>query len=709
MSVLTTDQFLAAIRESNLLDAGKMAEATTMARTAETPQVLANEIPRRGWLTQFQCREIYRGRGRELTFGPYVLLDLLGEGGMGRVFKAYHSRVGREVALKVIRKEKITKPTILQRFHQEIQAAAKLNHQHVVRALDADAIDGVHFFEMEYVEGTDLTKLVQANGPLPVPVACDYIRQAALGLQHAYEQGLVHRDVKPSNLLVTPRHQVKVLDLGLALLKGAAVADGANRITQQGLVLGTPDFVAPEQAQNPVGVDIRADVYALGATLFYLLTGRVPFPGESQTDKLIQHITAPPPSVRVLRPDAPPALDSVIQWMMAKRPEDRPQTPAQAAAALVPYCPLAVGSGAVGVPLPVPGYAPPPGYPVLPTAGNPFAFESPGGRVTMPATPGVEGGPPELPRPIAVPKPPSSSLYSKLAVLAAVLVFGGCGVGVVSYILYTSITVPPLPETFTNSAGMEMVRLSGGSFVMGSPDDEPGRSAEEGPTGEVTLTGPFYIAATEVTQAQYLQLIGTSPAKHPRQQRKPGVVPVDSVTWEEAAEYCRRLTRADGNLRAGWAYRLPTEAEWEYACRAGKATPFWSGEKLVLGRHAFFDLEESQSDTPVLGEADLSRPPIGKLDLVRPHPVKSTEANAFGLYDLHGNVREWCADYHDPKGYQDRPAVDPTGPAAGDWRVVRGGSWKEPARACRSAARQGLSPTTRADDVGFRVVFAPVR
>jgi formylglycine-generating enzyme required for sulfatase activity len=202
--------------------------------------------------------------------------------------------------------------------------------------------------------------------------------------------------------------------------------------------------------------------------------------------------------------------------------------------------------------------------------------------------------------------------------------------------------------------------------------------------------------------------MGTSPAKHPKQQRNPGVVPVDSVTWAEADEFCQRLTRSDASRRAGWAYRLPTEAEWEYACRSGTSTPFWSGEKLLHPRHAIFDLEKSLEDRPVLGELDPSRPPVGQFDRERPHPVKSTEPNAYRLYDLHGNVWEWCADYYDRTAYQARSATDPRGPASGDWRVIRGGSWREPAKACRSAARRGHGPTLRAEDVGFRVVFARV-
>ncbi|MGL6097348.1 MAG: serine/threonine-protein kinase, partial [Fimbriiglobus sp.] len=290
-----TEPYLAAVRDARLLDPARFDEISHWtAATGADPQALAQELTRRGWLTPFQVREIYKGNGKTLLLGPYILQDLVGEGGMGRVYRAHHTRLHRDVALKVIRMDKM-RPGVVARFHQEIRAVSQLSHPNVVLALDADEADGIHFYAMEYVEGTDLTKLVRGRGPVPFPAACDYIRQAAIGLQHAADRGLVHRDVKPSNLLVTTKGQVKVLDLGLAMLKDSAAAaeDGANRVTQDGLLVGTPDFLAPEQAQNPTGVDARADVYSLGATLFYLITGRVPFEGATPTDKLLKHITEP--------------------------------------------------------------------------------------------------------------------------------------------------------------------------------------------------------------------------------------------------------------------------------------------------------------------------------------------------------------------------------------------------------------------------------
>ena len=254
---------------------------------------------------------------------------------MGQVFKARNWKLGRIVAIKLIRKERLVGGDVVRRFHREIRAVAALDHPNVIRAYDADEADGVHFLVMEYAEGKDLARLVKEQGPLPVARACDCARQAALGLQHAYERGLVHRDVKPQNLLLTPSGVVKVLDLGLARLgHDDADEEVTSLVTREGTFMGTPDYTAPEQTLNAHGVDIRADLYSLGCTLYFLLTGRPPFAGGSLGEKIAKHQSLAPEPVERLRPEVPPALAAVVRRLLAKRPEDRFQTPAEAAAAL---------------------------------------------------------------------------------------------------------------------------------------------------------------------------------------------------------------------------------------------------------------------------------------------------------------------------------------------------------------------------------------
>jgi WD40 repeat protein/serine/threonine protein kinase len=334
MSVATIADLLAAIRSHRLLDPARLAEAEgPLSRQCPDPRALARELVRRGWLTAYQADRLVRDDGG-LTLGSYVLLDKLGEGGMGAVFRARHARLGRSVALKVIRKERLDSEAAVKRFRREIMAAAQLDHPNIVLAYDADESGGTHFFAMELVEGTDLAKLVKQRGPLPVREACEYVRQAALGLQHAFERGLVHRDVKPANLLLTTTGVVKVLDMGLARLDALRESESASTLTQEGTVMGTPDYMAPEQALRSHDVDIRADLYALGCTLFFLLTGRVPFAGGSATEKLLRRQVEAAPDVRSRRPDVPEAVAAVVAKLMATRPADRYQTPAELALAL---------------------------------------------------------------------------------------------------------------------------------------------------------------------------------------------------------------------------------------------------------------------------------------------------------------------------------------------------------------------------------------
>jgi serine/threonine-protein kinase len=288
----------------------------------------------------------------------YEILSELGRGGMGVVYKARHVRMNRIAAIKVIDSRSFGNPDAVARFYREIQAIAQLSHPNIIMAYDANEANGLHYLVMEFVEGIDLAKMVQQQGPLPVDQACDFTRQAALGLQHAFERGLIHRDIKPSNLLVTwaPRPDapaannssdpkpnatepiVKILDMGLALLHqpaGPQRPQGVSGgLTQEGKLVGTPDYMAPEQWVNAHKVDIRADLYSLGCTLYYLLTGRVPFPGEEPMEKMLKHHMDPPTPIEELRPEVPAKVSAVIQTLMNKKPEDRYATPAELAAAL---------------------------------------------------------------------------------------------------------------------------------------------------------------------------------------------------------------------------------------------------------------------------------------------------------------------------------------------------------------------------------------
>ncbi|TMQ30597.1 MAG: serine/threonine protein kinase, partial [Planctomycetota bacterium] len=265
----------------------------------------------------------------------YRVLGLLGAGGMGAVFKAEHRLMERVIVLKVIHKHFTDRPAAVERFRLEVKAAARLSHPNIVTAHDADQAGDVHFLVMEFVDGTSLDRLVHERGPLPVAEACAYVRQAALGLQHAFERGMVHRDLKPANLMLTPEGKIKILDFGLA--RFASESGPSTALTEPGTVVDTPDYMAPEQALDPRQADIRSDIYSLGCTLYYLLTGHPPFPEGTVIQKLMAHQERRPKPVSASRADVPAELAQVLDRMLARDPEERYQTPAEVARALSPF------------------------------------------------------------------------------------------------------------------------------------------------------------------------------------------------------------------------------------------------------------------------------------------------------------------------------------------------------------------------------------
>jgi hypothetical protein len=274
----------------------------------------------------------------------YRVLALIGQGGMGAVYKAEHRHMGRVVALKVISPALVGSEAAVARFRQEVQAAARLIHPNIVTAYDADQAGGLHFLVMEFIDGESLDAYLRQKGALPVAEACDYARQAALGLQHAHEMGMVHRDVKPHNLMRTPDGRIKILDFGLArlgrvedALGGLAGAPASAQLTAVGAVMGTPDYMAPEQAGDASSADIRADIYSLGCTLYQTLSGRVPFPDGAAVDKLMRHTTEASADLAGLRPGLPAGVVAIVRKMMAKDPAGRFRTPGEVAAALAPF------------------------------------------------------------------------------------------------------------------------------------------------------------------------------------------------------------------------------------------------------------------------------------------------------------------------------------------------------------------------------------
>jgi hypothetical protein len=321
----TPVEFSRALVELGLVDQAELDGFA--AESAEGVVGLSRALVKAGRVTPYQAAAVYQQKSRGLLIGNYLILDKLGQGGMGVVFKARHRRLGRIGALKILPPSFARDKSAVLRFRREVEAAGRLKHPNLVAALDADEDRGVHFLVMDYVEGRDLDHVVRERGPLPVGQAVDSLIQAARGLAAAHAEGIIHRDIKPGNLMLEHAGTVRVLDLGLARIVESANPfnkTAARRLTESGMYMGTIDFMAPEQAEDSHRVDGRADIYSLGCTLFYLLTGREPFPGETVLKRLLAHMERPAPSLRLARPDVPAALDLAYEKMMAKRPGDRP-------------------------------------------------------------------------------------------------------------------------------------------------------------------------------------------------------------------------------------------------------------------------------------------------------------------------------------------------------------------------------------------------
>jgi serine/threonine protein kinase len=369
----TSDEFLEVVRKSGMVPEPLLAACLKQCQETE-PKALADALVQRGLLTQFQSQQLLMGKSRGFNIGKYKILERIGAGGMALVYLCEDPDRQSRVAVKVLPNSHAQDEEYLKRFQREARAVAGLEHPNIVQTFDIDRDGKLNFIVMEYVEGTGLYDIVQNHGPMDPIRAAHYIRQAAVGLQRAHEANMVHRDIKPGNLMVDRAGTVKVLDMGLARI----FSDSEEVLTRG--ILGTPDYFAPEQSKDSHNVDIRADIYGLGCTFYYLLTGAPPFPEGSIAQKLVWHQTRPPKPIRALRPEVPEGLAAVIHKMLAKDPAQRYQTPAELAEALTPW---------TQTPIPPPSEAEMPRLSLAAQGGrettNDMAQVTPGPREKVPA------------------------------------------------------------------------------------------------------------------------------------------------------------------------------------------------------------------------------------------------------------------------------------------------------------------------------------
>ena len=678
--------------------------------------------------------------------GGYRLTKILGEGGMGRVYLADDPRLGRQIAVKVMRPDVAMSSESRERFLREARATAKLNHDHIITIFQVGEENQIPFLVMPLLEGEPLDARLKREGKQTVKEAVRIAREMAEGLASAHEKGLIHRDIKPANIWLeaspgrkSGESRVKILDFGLA--KENLARDGEGGLTQSGAIMGTPAYMSPEQARG-LPVDGRSDLFSLGGVLYQMLTGKRPFTG-SDTMAILTSLAVDTPTEPVqLDHLCPPVLSQLTMRLLAKNPDGRPASAQILVDELVKFeqdCHAATGIVSLSAMTPVidpwvgindeetENRTPlslkvvPPSEKTLATAGKSKTplFMALGLLALLPIL--------WLASTIIRVETPDGTLLNKLPEKQKTEV-------VKNDPQVNPKVVPPIPKpqgepkildcTGPNGASAAMVKKSqqewadylgvkvtetvdlGGSikiefmlvppgkFMMGGTKAEQEVYMEsyknekrpewldwELPQHEVTITKPFFLGKYEVTQEEYTTLTGLANPSSFKNEANAKRHPVENVSWDDAKVAWEKLTAK--NLPKGFTRAsLPTEAQWEYACRGGTRTAFHFGDVL------------NGTEANYYGN-------IGK-----PTPVGNYKPNAFGLFDMHGNVWEWCWDGWDEKAYKSEGRIDPFVEHSDNHRCLRGGSWGGNSRHCRAASRNGSNADYRGNEgLGFRVVL----
>ncbi len=640
---------------------------------------------------------------RQALASRYEIQEEIGRGGMATVYRAVQKNLNRQVALKVIHQNLVHDSEFVARFHREAQVCASMQHPNIVTVYDEGEMGGVHFMAMELLDGRDLHHIIRQQGKLSVEQTLAWLKPIIQALQYAHSRGIIHRDIKSSNILVSNNGRPVLMDFGIAH------AASGTRLTQTGLVIGTPEYMSPEQAEGRQ-LDHRTDIYSLGIVLYECLTGNVPFKGDSPLSIIMKVVNeAPEPPIR-LNSGVTQWLNDLILRCIAKHPDQRFSDAAALHESLTQTQLVSV--------------------PVKETVESP-----PSQQETV-----LNKGLDKLNKTVYAPTPVKKKSGSGLKVFAWVLfvvllVTGGLWAHqfheeqeaikreesmyrtaqnrntIEAYDQYLR-TYPRgrySAEARNNKNKLEqdaekqrrlaeqrererekeeaarradpfhdqMVFVRGGTFTMGCTGEQGSDCWEsEKPVRQVTLRD-YYVGKYPVTQAQWRAVMGSDP---PRLRFKGcDDCPVETVSWNDVQEFFRKL-----NQRTGERYRLPTEAEWEYAARGGSQS---RGYKYA-GSHNIAEVAWYTSNS-------------GR----KTHPVGGKKPNELGIYDMSGNVWEWCSDRYG--GYTPGSKTNPTGPSTGYGRVIRGGSWVNVAKDCRVSNRNSRHPVSHATGIGFRLARSP--
>ena len=536
---------------------------------------------------QYDTLDVAATQGAEamILADQYRVLKKIGEGGMGIVYLAEDTRLyNRKVAIKVLPPLLSRNTRAVENLRREALTAIELNHPNIIRLYGFHADGDIKFLVMEYIDGQTLEEKIfnSTSGKLSIEESIAIGEQIAAALDYAHSQNppVIHRDMKPSNIMVKDHGEVKLLDFGIA----REIHDSFTRVTGKADTSGTLPYMSPEQVRGKRPT-AAMDIYSLGIVCYECLSGKPPF----YTGQIEYQILNERPDNIECQDEQ---INRALQVVLAKEASDRPKTAKKFIERLKSK--------------------------------------------------------PNL----------STTLKAR--------------------------SLPEVGDAITNSIGMKLVYISAGEFMMGSPQNEKSRDNDEGPRHKVKISKGFFMGTCEVTQAQYKAVMDTNPSHF-----KGDNLPLENVSWNKAMEFCWKLSNKDFAT-----YRLPTEAEWEYACRAGITTPFNTGNTISTDQANY-----NGNDIYGNGCKGVYRE--------KTTTVGSFASNAFGLHDMHGNVWEWCSNWRDNDYYKSRPNIDadPQGPNKGSSRVIRGGSWSDSPGSCRSANRNGNLPVNWTNCCGFRVVL----
>jgi len=651
----------------------------------------------------------------------YHIVSKLGQGGMGAVYQATDLKFGSTVALKetLVAGEELRKA-----FEREARLLNNLRHAALPVVMDYFTEGDGQFLVMQYIPGDDLaTLLMRAKGqPFAVSLVLQWADQLLQALEylHEHQPPVIHRDIKPQNLKLTPRGELILLDFGLSKVSTAGMAHTNTSVS----VVGYTPHYAPFEQINGVGTDPRSDLYSVATTLYHLLTGSPPPPSMTRAQNTMNGQADPLRPANELNTEVPPAVASVLHAAMAMNREMRPESAAAMRAALREASTSTVilpSTSGVDASTIVDGQTSTPAFSIPPSSGQTplkstreeaprktkgqrnWFFPVLGGLLAAVAALSffLWSGQKTQSTPAGPVQPEASAVKEKEAKPAARSIpLPRSSFRFETVTLNENGTVKErrigqgqyVAEDLGNGVRLEMVVIPGGKFLMGSPETSKERYPDEGPQHEVTVSS-FYMGKFEVTQAQWRAVaslpkvsrdLNPDPSQFKGDNR-----PVENVSFDDAMEFCRRLSK-----KTGRTYRLPSEAEWEYACRAGTTTPFAFGE-TITPEFVNYDGSPASGSATTKGMRGETIP-VGSLGV----------ANAFGLYDIHGNVWEWClGEYHD--SYRGAPTDGSPWLTSGDEQhhVVRGGSWHNLDIDTRSANRSSYAHDGRYNDIGFRLLM----